>query len=266
MTPRIYAGAAVAASALLCHSALAENRAVETVHFELGMSSIDSDTKDSTSNGTLGANLIATLPLGRYFGLSLGGRYSESSVRTRDVLEDDSGSLPGGRPSCNFDSYGGDASLFFRLPTWGRIGASYGTGKLSPDCNGGSLFPVTGENTLSTEHYRIDAEYYLGDFTFGVAHTTTTLDDGPELESTMLTTSWYPLDSLKIALSGHDLYDENTYGILVEHQPEMLGDVLSVRLGYSMTEESPKTRTFQIGLSYYFGREVSLKSRDRQYR
>lgn len=266
MTPRICVYAAIAASTFLCSSALAEGRAVDAMHFQFGLSSIDSDTKDSTSNGTLGADLTATLPLGRYFGLSLGGGYAESSVRTRDVLEDDTGSLPGGRPSCSFDSYGGDASLFFRLPSFGRIGATYGVGELSPECSGDSLFPVTGKDKLGTESYRFDAEYYLGDFTFGVAHTTTTLEEGPELESTTLATSWYPLDSLKIALSGNDLYDENTYGILIEHQPEMLGNVFSVQLGYATTEESPKTRTIQIGLAYYFGREVPLKMRDRQYR
>lgn len=254
------------AALLVSGAAWSDSRAVDALNFEMAVSSINSDTEDSTSSGTLGADLLANVPIGSYFGLFLGGQYSKSTVRTRDVLEDENGELEGTRPSCKFESYGGEAGLYFRLPKYGRIGGSYGQGNLSPDCDGGSLFPVNGEDKLGTDSYRFDAEIYLGDFTLGGAHTTTKLEDGPELESTEVTASWYPIDSVKVSLSGNDLYDENTYGILVEHQPEMMGDGFSVRLGYSMVDQSPKTTTFNIGLSYYFGTKVPLKIRDRQYR
>ncbi len=267
MNSRISIHATVLSVGLLsCSGAWAQERAVEAMHFDVGLTSTGSDTADSTSNGTLGAHLIGTFPLGRYLGAQLGGGYSESTLRTRSVLEDDTGELPGGRPSCNFDSYGGDASLFFRLPSFGRIGVAYGLGKISPECDGNAVSPASGTDELSTDSQRIDAEFYLTDFTFGASYTTTKLEDGPELESTALVGSWYPLDSLKVSLSGYDLYDENTYGVLLEHQPEMLGNVFGVTLGFSMTDGSPETTSFQIGLSYYFGRVVSLKVRDRQYR
>lgn len=267
MRIRIPASAAAAVTLLIGAAAMADDdRAVDSMHFELDFSSIDSDTKDSTSAGTLGADLIATFPIGSYFGASLAGRYAKSTVRTRDVLEDETGELPGSKPSCNFDSYGGEASLFFRLPKYGRIGGGYASGTLSPDCDGDSLFPATDEDKLGTDSYRYFAEAYLWDFTIGGSFTTTKLEDAPELETTEVRASWYPIDSLKIELAGNDLYDENTYGILLEHQPEMLGDGFSVQLGYSTTEEDPKTNTFRIGLSYFFGAKVPLKIRDRQFR
>ena len=267
MRIRIPVSAAAAVSLLIGGPAMADDdRAVDSMHFEFDFSSVDSDTKDSTSAGTLGADLIATFPIGSYFGASIGGHYAKSTVRTRDVLEDDTGTLPGSKPSCNFDSYGGEASLFFRLPKYGRIGGAYGSGTLSPDCDGDSLFPATGNDKLGTDSYRYFAEAYLWDFTIGGSFTSTKLEDAPELESTEISASWYPIDSLKIELSGNDLYEENTYGILLEHQPEMLGDGFSVSLGYSMTEEDPKTNTFKIGLSYFFGAKVPLKIRDRQFR
>lgn len=266
MRIRIPASAAVA-TLLIAGPAMADDdRAVDSMHFELDFSSIDSDTKDSSSAGTLGAELIATFPIGSYFGASIAGRYAKSTVRTREVLEDETGELPGSKPSCNFDSYGGEASLFFRLPKYGRIGGAYGTGNLSPDCNGDSLFPASDKDKLGTDSYRYFAEAYLWDFTIGGSFTSTKLEDAAEIESTEIRASWYPIDSLKIELAGNDLYDENTYGILLEHQPEMLGDGFSVQLGYSMTDEDPKTNTFRIGLSYFFGAKVPLKIRDRQFR
>lgn len=246
--------------------ASAQDRAVRGMHFEFGASSAESDTSDSTSSGAIGADFTATLPIGRYFGASIGGGYTRSRVRTRDILKDETGELPGDRPSCSFDALTGEASLFFRLPSIGRISAGYGLGDLTASCDGTVLFPISGKDSLSTDGFRADAEVYLGDFTLGAEHARTKLEDGPEIEATTLSGSWYPIESLKVQISGSDLYEEDTYGLMLEHQPEMFGDGLGVRFGFSTTDSSPKTRTFELGLSYYFGRKVSLQTRDRQYR
>jgi hypothetical protein len=267
MNTRISVHVAALAALLAGSSAFAQTRAVEKTHVEFGFNSTDSDTSDSTSSGTLGVDLIATFPLGGYFGASIGGAYSESNVRTRDVLGDNPDAVPGSRQSCSFDSTGGEVGLFFRRPTFGRIGVTYGKGDLSADCEGESVFLLTGKDSLSTENLGVNAEYYLGDFTLGAAYTTTQLEDSSEdLKTTTLSASWYPIDSLKLSLWGNDLYDDNTYGFVVEHQPQMLGDGFSVKLGVSTTDEDPKTRTITLGLAYFFGREVPLKARDRQYR
>jgi hypothetical protein len=255
------------AACLTCGGvAVAQDRAVEATHLEFGVSSVESDTSDSTSSGAIGADLIATLPLGKYLGLSLGGDYTRSRVRTRDILKDETGQLPGDRPTCRFDAVSGEAALFFRIPTLGRVTAAYDVGDLSASCDGTVLFPISGDDSLSTDGYRLAAEGYLGNFTIGAEYETTKLEDGPKVEATTLAASWYPLDSLKLQVSGNDLYDEDTYGLMVEHQPEMFGDGLGVSLGVSMTDASPKTTTWSLGLSYYFGRKVPLKTRDRQYR
>lgn len=245
--------------------AQAQDRAVGGAHMELDVESIETDTSDSTSSGAIGADLIATIPIGRYLGASLGGGYTRSRVRTRDVLTESNGALPGERPNCTFDSLGGEASLFFRMPTLGRAGVAYNIGDVSADCDV-TVFPVSGKDDLSTDGYRFEAEAYLGKFTLGAEHARTKLEDGPEIEATTLFASWYPIESVKIQLSGNDLYDEDAYGILLEHQPEMFGDGLGVRLGFSTTDVSPRTRMFELGVSYYFGRKVSLLTRDRQYK
>ena len=247
-------------------AAVGQDRAVDGMHVEFGVASTENDTPNSTSSGAIGADLTATLPLGRYLGMSLGGGYTRSRLRTRDVLKDETGELPGDRPSCSFDSLGGEAALFFRVPSLGRISVGYGVSDLSSSCDGVVLFPVSNDDSLSTDGYRAEAEAYLGNFTVGAEYAKTKFEDGPEFDATTLAATWYPLESVKLQLSGSDLHDEDSYGLLLEHQPEMFGDGLGVRLGFSTTDSSPKSRTYELGISYYFGRKVTLKKRDRQYR
>ncbi len=254
------------AALLLATGVFAQSRAVQSTNFELAVESTDSDTSGSTSNGTLGANLRGTLPLGGLFGVSLNGEYSRSRVRTRDVLAIDDGSNSAIRPSCSFENTGGEVSLFVRRPTLGKIALSYGIGQLSADCSVNSVFLPTGDDSLDSDRQRLDVDLYLGNFTLGGSYTELNLDDAPKLETTTMSASWYPLDSLKISLSGNDQYEENTYGIFVEHQPEFLGNGFGVNIGYAKTDGEPNTRAISIGLSYYFGTSVTLKDRDRHYR
>ncbi|HWK75984.1 MAG TPA: hypothetical protein VNQ81_17035 [Povalibacter sp.] len=259
-TRRPFPVALVIASALLWSAAAsAQERAVRTTNFQLNVVTSDTDTKDSLSSGKLKIGAAATIPLGPYFGASVAGAYSDVNVRTRDVLG-------GSRNSCGFNGTEADVALFARRPSLGRVGVSYGLGRLSSDCGTGSVFVETGDANLRTDHYRIDAELYVRALTFALARTSTDLDGHQTLESTDWSTSWYPLDSLRITAFGSDLYDQDSYGLRLDHQPEFLGDVLGVHVGYSMTDVHPRIRTITVGFAYYFGAQTSLKARDREYR
>ena len=241
------------------------NRAVQATNFSLGLEASDSDTKDSTSNGTFGLGGTATLPIGNLFGATLSGNYSRTTARTSDVLFDVE-SQSSTRPSCRFNNYDMVAGVFARRPTLGKISASYGKGKLSSDCGDESVFVSTGTDSLDTDYYRVGAEAYLWDFTVGAVHTSTELEDGPKVESDIFSASWYPVDSVKLTLSGGDLYDQDTYGIEIEHQPEFMGNSLGVSLGYSVVDRDREISTISFSVVYYFGTKVQLKTRDRQYR
>lgn len=242
-----------------------ELKAVQKTNYSLGLVASDSDTKDSTSNGTFGLGGIVTMPIGKIFGASLAGAYSRSTARTSDVLLDVASS-DSSRPSCRFNNTDLSASLFVRWPKWGRVSGSYGNGQLSSDCGDQSAFVSTGDDELGTDNYRFAAEAYLGDFTFGANHTSTELEDGPKLESNIFNASWYPLDSLRVTLSGGDLYEQDTYGIELEHQPEFMGDSLGVVLGYSVVDREQEVGTISFSVVYHFGTKVELKTRDREYR
>lgn len=240
-------------------------RAVESTNFSLGLIASDSDTKDSTSNGTFGLNGTATMPIGDLFGVSLAGNYSRTTARTSDVLLDVT-SQGTSRPSCRFNNYDAAATVFARRPTLGRISASYGQGELSSDCGDESVFVSSGDDSLGTDYYRVAAEAYLWDFTLGAAHTSTELEDGPKLESNNFNASWYPIDSVRLTLSGGDLYEQDTYGFEVEHQPEFMGNSLGVALGYSVVDREQEIGTISFSVVYHFGTKIELKTRDRQYR
>ena len=242
-----------------------ESKAVQRTNLSLGLIASDSDTKDSTSNGTFGLGGIVTMPIGNIFGASLSGSYSRSTARTGDVLRDVTSS-DATRPSCRFNNTDLSASLFARWPTLGRISASYGSGNLASDCGDSSVFVTTGKDEMDTDNYRLAAEAYLGDFTVGANHTSTELENGPKLESNIISASWYPIDSVRVTLSGGDLYEQDTYGIELEHQPEFMGDGLGVVLGYSVVDREQEVGTVAFSVVYHFGTKIALKTRDREYR
>lgn len=244
----------------------AEDRAVEGGHLELDIRSIDNNPSGSASSAGLGLGMTATFPLVGYFGASLGGDYMRTRVRTGELFDDSDAATPSSRPDCRFDSLGGEAALMFRMPRYFRVTAGYSKGDLSADCAGDSVFADGGRDEIDTEALRFAAEAYLGNFTLGVERWQTTAGDTPDLRSTMLAASWYPLESLKVELSGNDLYDAETYRLMLEHQLEMLGDGFGIRLGFSTSDREPRTRSFELGFSYYFGRKVPLQIRDRQWR
>jgi hypothetical protein len=240
-------------------------RAVQATNFSLGLVASDSDTKDSTSNGTFGLTGVANMPIGDWFGASVTGNIARTTARTSDVLFDVA-SQQSSRPSCRFNNSDASVSVFARRATLGRVSASYGTGKVTSDCGDQSAFVSTGDDNMGVDFYRVAAEAYLWDFTVGAVHTSTKLEDGPTLDSDIFSASWYPFDSLRVTLSGGDEYDEDTYGIEIEHQPEFMGNSLGVSLGYSVLDRKQETSTINFSVVYHFGTKVELKARDRQYR
>jgi hypothetical protein len=240
-------------------------RAVQATNWSLGLIASDSDTKDSTSNGAFGLNAIARLPIGNLFGASLEGSYSRTTARTSDVLFDVA-SQNSSRQTCRFNNSDAAVSVFARKPTLGRISASYGKGNVTSDCGDDSVFVSTGDDSMGIDYYRIAAEAYVWNFTFGAVHTSTEPEDGAKLESDIFEASWYPMENLKVTLSGGDLFDQDTYGIEIEHQPEFMGNSLGFALGYSVIDRDQEIGTINFSVMYHFGPKVELKARDRSYR
>jgi hypothetical protein len=250
-------------------AAEAGTRAVQTTTFDLGLESRDIDTIDSVSNGTVDFFGNLTAPIGDWFGVSANVGYSKSRVRTGDILgagKTSTTSQKGARSTCTFSGTDAEATVFARRPSLGKISASYGIADRSADCGESSVFIYTGDDSLDTKHYRLAAEAYLGNFTLAASRTSTDLQDGPKLNTNEVSASWYPMENLRVTAYGNDLYDDETYGVQIEHQPEFMGNDLGVSLGFAQTDGSPRTRIVTIGLQYHFGRNATLQVRDRELR
>jgi len=244
-----------------------EPRAVQSTTFDLGLDSRNIDTADSTSNGTVDFSGSLTAPIGKWLGASVDVGYSKSRVRTGDVLGDTASTTvsgKGARSRCTFDGLNAEATLFARLPSVGKLSASYGIADRTADCGESSQFTYSGDDSLDTHHYRVAGELYFGDFTVGASRTSTSLQDGPKLETNEVSASWYPMANLRVTAYGNDLYDDKTYGLQIAHQPEFMGNDLGAYLGFAQTDSSPRTRIISFGIQYHFGRNATLQARDRE--
>lgn len=245
----------------------ADDFAVRSSNFQLGISSQHVATSGSISNGALGADFDANFPLVSYLGGSVSGSFARSEARVRSALESaDNGTSGTLTQPCSFNNTTYGASLFLRKPSLGRVGVSYDRGKLDADCGDDSQFLSTLGDSLTTKNLTGFVEYYWRDFTFAGQHVETTLERGAKLKSDTFSISWYPLNSLRVGLSTNDLYGNRSYGVMIEHQPEFLGDAFSVSLGYAIRDQDPQVRTVTFNLVYHFGTQVELKTRDREYR
>jgi hypothetical protein len=252
----------------LAHAQENSARAVQSTTFDIGLNSRNIDTAGSSSNGTVDFFGILTAPIGSVLGVSVNAGYSKSRVRTGDVLGDNSTATAprAARSNCSFQGTNAEATLFARRPTLGKLSVSYGIADRSADCGDSSVFTFTGDDSLDTKHYRAAGEVYLGNFTLGASHTSTDLQDGPKLSTNEVDASWYALENLRFTAYANDLYDDKTYGVQLEHQPEFMGNDLGFTIGFAQTDGSPRTRIVSFGLQYHFGRNATLKARDRELR
>jgi hypothetical protein len=243
-------------------AAMANTAAVSATNYQ-----VQGDTGDTYSSGDrvtyfymLGAT--ATIPLGHYLGASLAGHYGNNTLLPTPTTNALNAAHPWGE--CSYHSSGLDASLFTRAADIGRVGIGYGSNKLDARCD--ASFVATDSNTLSTKTYRTDAEYYFSSVTIAAAWARTKFESGADQTYDALTASWYPTQVTRISLTADGLDFKNTYNFAVEYQPQFLDNALGVALSITTQHETISTQTISLGLRYYFGTNVDLITRDRNYR
>jgi hypothetical protein len=250
---------------LLCAaSAQADSRAVQAFNYQAGIASGSTSPSGGSDSNTYGLNGAATFPLLTYLGGTISGAYSHTNLATSFPNGTTSTALAGTRPSCSTDNGNLDAGLFVRNSNFGRVGVAYGTGKIQSHCN--ATFIPTSTDKLSTKSYSANAEYYFSKITVGVTRVKTHLGTASDLDSDTLTTSWYPINDARLALSASGLDMKKTYGLDFEFQPDFLDNSMSLSLGYAVQKQTITTHFISVGLIYYFDTHVDLITRDRQYR
>ena len=247
--------------ALTAAPAMADSAAVSNANYELSFQSGDTIASGERLSYFYTFAGRATFPLGKYLGVSLTGSRTDTTL-VATPSSDVSGTQPW--EGCGYHGVDFGTNLFARAPKLGRIGIGYNTNKLTSQCS--APFLADGTDTLKTDTYSANAEYYFTRATLAASWARTNITNPGDITSNTLTASWYPSDLTRLSLiaGGQDLKD--TYTFEVEYQPAFLDNLFGVRLSYTHQDQTLSTQTIIVGVSYYFGKDVDLITRDRTYR
>ena len=241
--------------------AMADSRAVDSSNYEINFHSGDTSASGDRLSYYYAFAGRATFPLGQYLGVSLAINSANSTL-----VATPSNSTTSGQPweGCGYHGVDYGMNLFARNPNFGRIGIGYSANRLTSQCS--ATFIADGSDTLKTDTYNTNAEYYFSRVTLAAAWSQTNITNSSDVTTDTLTASWYPSDltRLSIAASGLDLKD--TYSVELEYQPEFLDNLIGVRLSFTSQQQTIKTQSIMVGVSYYFGKNADLITRDREYR
>lgn len=235
-----------------CKSALSDSsRAVESMHYQAGISFSRANLDPNGNIKTWGANGALTLPLAQYFGASLSGMYNQARVEIDPI-------------SCRPEASGLTAGLFIRDYEKGKFGVSYGESH-ADSCTFSS---TSGNSTRSTQsdHTTVAASYYLPSWTVNASRSRT-VQKGDLVDQTSYVSSFgatfYPTSNLSVSLAADRRDPDDSYRLQFEFQPSLLGNSASLTAGYLW---DPDSRTISIGATYYFDKRPELIVRDRHYR
>ena len=264
---KIFLSTGYLAAALLLlygNNALADDQEQHTSHFQTGFASGNTYTSGGNDSNSYGINGSATVPFASYLSGWLSGSYAHTRF-ANDLLSSGGNSTPTGQFSkCGINNSHVDAGLFARLEDRGKLGISYGAGKIDSRCN--ATFLSNGGDTLRTTNYTTNAEYYFSKVTVAAAWNRTQLGAASNLDTSTLTASWYPMNNARISLSADGMDSKDTFRFAAEYQPELLDNSVSFLLGYTTLNQTTNARIVTVGVLYYFDKHVGLIVRDRQYR
>lgn len=249
---------------LLCLSgtaAMADSPAVESSNYELNFHSSDTYESNTRLSYYYAYAGRATFPIGNYLGATLTAEYANNTVLATPS-SDVTGTTAWEGCGYHSDNYG--VNLFARLPEYGRIGIAYLSNQLKSLCS--ATFITDGTNKLKTNTYSATAEYYFSRVTLAAEYANTNITNASDITSDTLTASWYPTDLLRLSAAASDLDLKNTYSFEFEYQPPFLDNRFGVKIRFTSQEQAITTQSYLVSISYYFGNDVDLITRDRRYR
>lgn len=243
-------------------AAIAAAQAVSATNYELRFNTADIYSQGNRVSYYHQFGVAGTFPLGTYIGASISGHYGNTTLLPAYENNTLNAAYPWGE--CGYRSTGVATMLFARRPSIGRIDIGYASDRLDSHCE--ATFIASGTNSLNSNTYNGDVEYYFPRVTITAAWSHTRIKTAGEQTADSLTTAWYPTSQGRIELTadGRDL--KNTYDVDVEYQPKFLDNSLGIIFDYTTQHRGISNQTYMLGLRYYFGTHVDLLQRDRFYR
>lgn len=247
--------------------ALAAERAVEAVHYQVGVkaSYVDYEYSGNFGSGDDGTGISGatdgeiTFPIGPYFGASFRALYEHNEIDAGDVESDS-------------DTISGIGKVFFRNPELGRIALGYmrDRANYSWTFRSGSVVSEDSE-TETSEAYIGLVEAYFGPITAALYDTRTFWDSGTpgsyHDDAVFASLQWYATSNVRIG--GQVGFDDadGIYMIEAEFQPAILNNLGGIYINYTRGDTDYfDVNALRVGVTFYFDRRFDLRTRDRRYR
>lgn len=192
-------------------------------------------------------------PLYKMLGVSIGASISHQNIKLSSFDN-----------SCSGNTQSGYGALILRNPKLGQISADYNRSEAFACFSDGSIK----KDTYSI--YSLSGSYFLDNISLsGGAYG----EEASHLSSYKLGVNYYanPNNNLAFGLRKPKA-DHLVYALNYTTQPEWVHNAISLSAGYSYGQQKTSSGSdtinshdFTIGLKYYFGNDVGLKTRDRYY-
>lgn len=235
---------------LLTCGLFAESIGVKELNYNIGASTAYGDyPRDDLSYKNYAIFSSVNIPIYKYLGSSIYAGTGHSKV-DYEYFND----------SSTDNYYYGGANIFLRDSEIGKIGIFF---EYAKDFVKFDSFKYNSSSN-TTAFY---ADYYFDDFT--VWQTIYRYEYQNEKQDGIpyaLGVSWYIQDNARIGFSYYhndNNYDENSYRFSFAYQPSFFSDSVELIAAH---ETSKENKIYQLSINYHFSTEVSLKSRDREYR
>jgi hypothetical protein len=236
------------ALSVLTSSVYAHSIGVKELNYNIGTSAayIDANAIGKDYNIFSSVNI----PLYKYLGSSISLRTGKSTYDSDTYKYSDS-------------YYGGGVDLFLRDSSLGKVGGSYYYTNYHEEVNLYTFKSFKYHYTSSSAS--LYGDYYYGNFTISPAIYWDEVDGHKGSETPFsLGAEWYVQDNTRLGVRYYrDNIGENQYTFALSYQPSFLHNTTEVSASFTSIESY---RVYQLSLNYHFSTDVSLKSRDREYR
>lgn len=258
---------ALFASIFIPNIVQAESRAVEETNAQASFVLGPMTSKNGNGIGDQwNASGLFTAPIARYLGVTVSGAYGENRVRSGEYGD------------CNLDSSLGGVGMFARDFDVGKISVNYDRERDAKCVLGSGLF--TGNYRYSGHDWvtvqSVAADYYFSSISIGAKSVELGVTTPVKTITNSANLKYYPMSNLMLGLIlSRQTYQGDpsnahfdTSSITAEYQPELFGNSASVFLQASNARYpgSQDSNALTLGVTYSFGKQVDLMTRDRRYR
>ena len=237
-----------------------DSSGVKKINYSIGLNYTNFENRYVDEMYFRGLSASINFPIYKYIGSSIYFGATEGSIKRNST-------------ETTYDGYSMGGEVFMRDKNIGKLGVSGSYSNMKSHYNS----PLITSSNIKTKGYTysIDGAYYYNNFSFNANRSTNRSEvttNGTLIQTDQwytnhvlnLRASYYINENTEMHISKRTMDTENNFGIGIGHQPSFLNDTTEIGVQYS----DEKHDNYSIGfyINYFFNTDVTLKTRDREYR